>query len=155
MPTGVGWQLRDGGGGNQAQERRRDCAGPGQPVGLREHRELLQVRDFPQINLFGQLAAHRRPHVLVVAQLAPGQRPRTTFGILGALPEQHAKLGFLRLRAWSEPANLEYDGEHFVRSATIDHVFDYKSKTLAVPRGERIDYGSRELHRRTVKRTGY
>src|ERR1700754_1998836 len=138
MPTGVGWQLRDGGGGNQAQERRRDRAGTGQPIGLGEHRELLQVRDFPQTNLFGQLAAHRRPHVLVVAQLAARQRPRTTLGILLALPEQHAELGLLRHRAWSEPANLEYDGEHFVRSATMGHVFDYKSKTDLGSRKDRL-----------------
>jgi hypothetical protein len=96
------------------------------------------VRDFPQVNLFGQLAAHRRPHVLVVAQLATGQRPRTTLGILGALPEQNAELGLLRHRAWSEPANLEYDSEHFVRSATMGHVFDYKSKTDAGGRKDRL-----------------
>src|SRR6202044_4083236 len=109
----------------QTQERRGDRAGAGQPVGLGEHRELLQVRDFPQVNLFGQLAADRRRHVLVVPQLPAGQRPRSALGALGALPEQDAELGLLRHRAWSEAANLEYDSEHIVRSATMAHVFDY------------------------------
>jgi hypothetical protein len=108
------------------------------PVGLGEHRELLQMRDFPQINLLGQLPAHRRPHVLVVAQLATWQRPRSPLGILGPLPEQDAELGLLRHWAWSEPANLEDDGEHFVRSATMGHVFDYKSKTVAGRRKDRL-----------------
>jgi hypothetical protein len=54
------------------------------------------------------------------------------------LPQQDVELGFQRLGPWPEPANLEYDSEHFVRSATIGHVFDCKSKTLAGRRKDRL-----------------
>jgi quinolinate synthase len=93
------------------------------------------MRDFPQINLLGQLAPHRRRHVLVVAQLPAGQRPRTALRVARALPEQDVELRLLGLRPRPEAANLEYDGEHFVSSATMWHVFDYKSKTRSGAKG--------------------
>ncbi len=77
------------------------------------------MSDFPQVDLLGELAAHRSRHVLVVAQPAAGQRPRTALRIAGALPQQDAELRLLALGAGSESANLEYDGEHFVCSATM------------------------------------
>jgi len=91
--------------------------------------------DFPQVNLLCQLTAHRRRHVLVVAQLTTRQRPRTSLRIAGALPQQDAELWLLRLGVGSESANLEYDGKHFVSSATMWHVFDYKSKTRSGAKG--------------------
>ena len=42
-------------------------------VRVGEHRELLQVGQLLQVDLFGQLATYRSGHVLVVAQLSARQ----------------------------------------------------------------------------------
>ena len=42
----------------------------GDPVWIGEHRELLEVSKFTQIDLLGELAANRAGHVLVVAEPA-------------------------------------------------------------------------------------
>jgi quinolinate synthase len=60
-----------------------------------------------------------------VTQLAAGQRPRASLWIHRSFPQQHAELRVSRRQV----SNLEDDGEHFVGSATIGHVFDHKSKT--------------------------
>ncbi len=62
--------------------------------------------------------------------------------ILGALPQQDVELRFPGTCAGGQVANLEYDGEHFVRGATIWHVFDYKSKT-PVAKGAAVTVANR------------
>ena len=58
VPAGVGRQFGDGGGGHQPEKRRRDRPGVRHPVGLGEHRELLEVCHLAQIDFLGQLAPH-------------------------------------------------------------------------------------------------
>ena len=90
-----------------------------------EHSELFQVGHLTQIDLFGELAPDRAAEVFVVAHLSARQRPFARLRLQRSLPEQHAEIRF----AVKETADLEYDGEHVVLSATIRHVFDCRSKT--------------------------
>jgi hypothetical protein len=52
------------------------------------------------------------------------------------LPQQDAELWFRCALVCPQPgsglANLEHDSEYFMRSASMDHVFDSKSKTSGV-----------------------
>jgi hypothetical protein len=63
------------------------------------------VRDLAQVDLLGELAAHRGLDVLVVAQAAAGQRPAAGVGFAGALPGQHLQVAV---------ADLEHGREHLV-----------------------------------------
>ena len=77
-------------------------------------------------------ASWRRTDVIMSSSwrsCPPGSDHAPRCGILGALPQQDAELGFRRFGVGYEAANLEHDSEHFVLSATIGHVFDCKSKT--------------------------
>ncbi|OBB10377.1 hypothetical protein A5718_08585 [Mycolicibacterium conceptionense] len=90
-----------------------------------KHRQLLQVGKFAQVDFLGQLSTNRTGQVLVDFQAATGKGPFALLGIQRPLPQQHVECGLPGVEA----ANLEHNGEHFVRGVTMWHVFDYKSKT--------------------------
>ncbi|BBX22570.1 hypothetical protein MTER_19810 [Mycolicibacter terrae] len=86
---------------------------------------MLKVGDLTQVHLLGELAARRGCHVLVVPQQSTRERPTSELGFSGALPEQDVEPG----TAPVEAANLEDRGEDLVLGASMNHVFDCKSKT--------------------------
>ena len=62
---------------------------PGHPVRAGEHPDLLDVGDLADVDLLGELPAHRGLDVLVGAEPAAGQRPPAGVGCAGALPREH------------------------------------------------------------------
>ena len=94
-----------------------------------ENRQLLQVGNLTQIDLLRELAADGGDQVFVGAQLPAGERPPAVLRLECALPQQHIELRLTRARLAGPVADLEYDGKHLVFGASMNHVFDYKSKT--------------------------
>src|SRR5690606_5281918 len=148
VPAGVGRHFRVGVGGDQAEERGGEDAGPGHPVRVAEDRELLDVAELAHVHFLGELAADRALHVFAGAEETAGQGPPVRVRFLVALPEQDLQLVV---------AHLQDSGEHFVTKVPGDfvtnvpisaagggvrirHVFDYKSKTLGA--GNRVFKGS-------------
>lgn len=60
-------------------------------------------------------------------QSAAGKRPPTRLRIARTLPQQHVEPG----TALIQSAGPEDDGEYLMGSASMNHVFDYKSKTYS------------------------
>src|SRR5690606_9034913 len=137
VPAGVGRHFRVGVGGDQAEERGGEDAGPGHTVRVAEDRELLDVAELAHVHFLGELAADRALHVFAGAEETAGQGPPVRVRFLVALPEQDLQLVV---------AHLQDSGEHFVTKVPGDfvtnvpisaagggvrirHVFDYKSKT--------------------------
>jgi hypothetical protein len=77
------------------------------PVHLPPGVELLQVGEFADVDLGGQLPADGRAEVLIDAQRPTGQRPLSLVRRSATLPEQHAQ---------NAVPDLEHHGKYLVTS---------------------------------------
>jgi hypothetical protein len=88
VPLRVRGHRGVGVGRHEPEERGGDPPGVRHAVGPAEHPELLDVGDLTQVDLLGELAAHRALDVLVVAEQPAGQRPPSRVRWPGPLPGQ-------------------------------------------------------------------